>query len=254
MTPLGMKKLLLAESGVDCLIVLKSTHELLSLSPYAFLKQFLTRKIQPQTVVEGDDFNFGAERSGSMQTLQEMAGNNGFDVVIVAPKEIRLSTGQKVRVSSTIIRYMLESGHAVDAAAALGRPYRLTGLIITGKGKGRQLGFPTANMQIPKQIIPAQGVYAGLVEIGESFEAACTHNEKIPAVFSIGQARTFGEEYPLLIEAHLLKNNIGNLAGKWMSMDFLEYLRSQRKFKTEKELSEQIAKDCEKTRQFIQDI
>ena len=149
---------------------------------------------------------------------------------------------------------MLEAGKVADAAIALGRPYRLVNKTIAGRGRGKQLGFPTLNLAQPGQIIPAEGVYAGFVQIADDFEQLLGEEEKIPAVYSIGQAKTYGNQQPLLIEAHLLKEDVGELTGKWMAMDFIDHIRDQRKFKTDAELSEQIAKDCEKAEQILQNI
>jgi riboflavin kinase/FMN adenylyltransferase len=251
LTPLELKTHLLAECGVDALIVLEDNRRLLNLSPGNFASRFIVDNMQPGVVVEGDDFNFGLHRAGNIDTLRELGSQKGFEVCVIGPKEIKLSTGQTVRVSSTLIRYMLESGHVADAAAALGRPYRLIEKIIAGRGIGKKLGFPTLNMKKPTQVIPAEGVYAGFVKIGQTIEDVLTSEEKIPAVYSIGQARTYGEEFPLLIEAHLLIENVGDLIGKYMAMDFIQRLRSQHKFETPQDLSKQIAKDCEKAKQIL---
>ena len=251
LTPLELKTHLLAECGVDALIVLEDSRRLLNLSPGNFASRFIVDNMQPGVVVEGDDFNFGLHRAGNIDTLRELGSQRGFEVCVIGPKEIKLSTGQTVRVSSTLIRYMLESGHVADAAAALGRPYRLIEKIIPGRGIGKKLGFPTLNMKKPTQVIPAEGVYSGFVKIGQTIEDVLASEEKIPAVYSIGQARTYGEEFPLLIEAHLLIENVGDLIGKYMAMDFIQRLRSQHKFKTPEDLSKQIAKDCEKAKQLL---
>lgn len=251
LTPLELKTDLLAEAGVDCLLVLGGSRELLNLSPEAFVERFLVNKIQPSAVVEGQDFNFGVKRAGDIGTLQKLGHRNDFDVLTVRPRKIKLSTGQTVRVSSTIIRYMLEGGHVVDAAAALGRPYRLVEKIVPGRGIGKSLGFPTLNMKKPKQVIPAEGVYAGLVRIGGSMQDVLTSDEQIRAVYSMGQARTYGDESPLLIEAHLLTGDAGDLIGKFMAMDFIQHIRNQHKFNTPQELAKQIAKDCEAARRIL---
>ncbi len=251
LTPLELKKHLLTEFGMDCLIVLKDSAELLNLSPEDFVRKFLVENIHPMAVVEGHDFNFGAKRAGNIQTLQSLGKEKRFDVSVIEPKTIELSTGQVVRVSSTMIRYMLESGHVTDAAAALGRPYRLVEEIISGRGIGKKLGFPTLNMKKPKQVIPAEGVYAGFVRVGQTIEDVLSSEEKIPAAYSIGQARTYGDEYPLLIEAHLLKENIDVLTGKFMAMDFIRRIRSQHKFKSPEELSAQITRDCQNAKQIL---
>ncbi|MHC4482942.1 MAG: bifunctional riboflavin kinase/FMN adenylyltransferase, partial [Planctomycetota bacterium] len=186
LTPLKLKTHLMAESGVDCLIVLKSTPELLRLSAADFLQRFLAKQIQPSVVVEGRDFNFGYQRTGNIDILQQLGAERGFQVRVIEAKKIKLSTGQTVRVASTMVRNLLEAGSVADATAALGRPYRLIGRVIPGHGKGKQLGFPTANLEPTRQIIPAEAVYAGYVEIGETVEQACRTRDKISAALSIG--------------------------------------------------------------------
>ena len=251
LTSLELKVHLLAQCGVDSLIVLKDNPELLDLKPEDFISRFLVGKVRPGMVVEGTDFNFGVGRTGNVDTLMKMGPREGFDTSIIKPKKIKLSTGQLIRVSSTMIRYMLEGGHVADACAALGRPYRLLEEIIPGRGIGKKLGFPTLNMRKPKQVLPAEGVYAGFVRIGNTVEDLLTSDTAIPAAYSIGQARTYGEEFPLLIEAHLLKQNLGNIAEKYMAMDFIQRIRSQHKFKTPDDLSRQIAKDCEQSKEIL---
>jgi len=251
LSPLDIKKYLLADCGVDKVIVLRTSRKLLDLSAEDFVERFLVDHIRPSVVVEGDDFNFGAGRAGNIDTLKELITAKGFEVQVIKPKKIKLSTGQPVRVSSTMIRYMLEGGHVADAATALGRPYRIAERIITGRGVGIKLGFPTLNMKKPKQIIPAEGVYTGFVKTGEIMDEALKSRKTIPAVYSIGQARTYGEDFPLLIEAHLLIKDVGDLIGHFMAMDFVERIRNQHKFKTSEDLSKQIAKDCCQARKIL---
>ena len=251
LTPLELKKHLLALCGVDCLIVLKDSLNLLNLAPADFVEQFLVKNIRPNVVVEGENFNFGSGRTGSVHTLRNLGGQRGFEVSVIDAKRVKLSIGQSVRISSTMIRNLLEAGKVADAAVALGRPYRLIGRVVPGHGKGKKLGFPTANIEPAQQIIPAEGVYAGFVEIGQSEEQVCAAEEKIPAALSIGRAETFSLDHPLSVEAHIIKDNIGDLSGKWLAMDFIEHLRSQIKFDSEKELTAQIAKDCKKAKQIL---
>jgi len=244
LTPLPVKLHLLKDYADDCIIVLEDNKALLELSPEDFVDKFLMAAIQPAVIVEGDDFNFGVGRAGDADTLRQFGHKKGFETIIAAAQQIRLPSGKNMRVSSTLIRYMLESGHAAEASAALSRPYRLIGPIVSGWGRGRKLGFPTLNMGKPEQIIPADAVYAGFVETADTADELLRKAEHIPAVFSIGQAKTFGEEYPLLIEAHLLVDNVGDMTGKWMAMDFMQRLRSQHKFSTPEKLVAQIAQDC----------
>ncbi len=251
LTPLVLKEHLLGELDIDYLFVLKTALKLLSLSPADFVEQFLVKNIQPSVVVEGESFNFGYHRAGGIHTLQKLGAEKGFLVSVIETREVKLSTGKAAKVSSTMIRNMLEAGRAADAAVALGRAYRLIGQVVPGHGRGKQLGFPTANLGPTGQIMPAEGVYAGFVQISDSEKEVCPVKEKVPAVFSIGQTGTYGPNRPLLIEAHLLVENVGQLAGKWLAMDFIKYIRSQQKFETETELSAQIAKDCEKAKKIL---
>lgn len=251
LTPLPLKLHLLQNYADRCVIVLKDSRDLLKLSPEQFVDKFLMTAIRPAVIVEGDDFNFGASRAGDVHILAQFGREKGFEVTVVPPRQIELATGQILRVSSTIIRYMLEGGHVAEATRALARPYRLMGPIVSGWGRGRKLGFPTLNMSRPDQVIPAEGVYAGFVETAATPEELLQKQEHIPAVFSIGQARTFGDQHPLLIEAHLLVGPVGDLTGQWLAMDFIEHLRAQHKFNTPEELVAQIARDCEAARQAL---
>jgi riboflavin kinase/FMN adenylyltransferase len=251
LTPMILKKHLLARLGVDCMVVLESSYEILNLSPEAFVDEFLIKSSKPAVVVEGEDFNFGYGRSGNVRILQELGDRFGFEVVVVPGKQIEFADEQNTRVSSTLIRHLLHKGKVADTARALGRYYRLSGRTIPGKGKGKKLGFPTANICPVNRIIPAEGVYAGFVEIADTEEQLCHTNNKIPAAFSIGRAKTFISDHPLLVEAHILEQDTGDLYGKHLAMDFVRFVRHQQKFDSPELLSAQIAKDCQKAKQIL---
>ena len=252
LTSLKLKQQLLKQCGVDYHYVLESEPELLGLSAQDFLDEYLVKLIKPSTVVEGEDFNFGAGRAGNIHTLANVGDEHGFEVVVVEPEITKLSIGANVRVSSTMIRNMLAEGDVADAAIALGRGYRLVGQIVPGQGKGKHIGFPTANMARPNQIVPAEGVYAGVAGFGDDFSQACKA-EMLPAALSIGRAESVSADNPLLIESHILDKKVEDLTGKWMVMDFVKRVRSQIKFETESELAEQIAKDCEEVKRNLYD-
>ena len=254
LTPLPLKLDLLGEYADECIIVLDDNVELLSLSAEAFVDQFLMESIAPSFIVEGDDFHFGTGRTGDMDLLGQFGARKGFEVAVVPPRLMELPTGETIRVSSTMIRYMIESGHVAEAAVALTRPYRLLGPVVSGYGRGRKLGFPTLNMAKPNQAIPADGVYAGFVEIGDSRDQLPNDSERIPAVFSIGQARTFGDEHPLLIEAHLLMSGPVRSSVKYMVMEFIQHLRQQHKFANPEELVRQIEKDCRQAEYVLREF
>jgi riboflavin kinase/FMN adenylyltransferase len=251
LTPLPLKGHLIGEFGADYLFVVESTPELLVLSARDFVQRFLIDSVGPSLVVEGEGFNFGSARSGNIDTLQKLAAANGFEVAVIIAEQVELSAGRRVAVSSTIIRNLLAEGNVADAAIGLGRPYRLMGKIIPGRGKGRRLGFPTANMKLPKQVIPAQGVYAGFVEVAETPDELLSVKAKSLAALSIGVSATYGDVKTLLIEAHLLEEDIGDLYGKDMAMDFIQQIRPQQKFDTESALAAQIAKDCKEVKSIL---
>ncbi|HLB72747.1 MAG TPA: riboflavin biosynthesis protein RibF, partial [Sedimentisphaerales bacterium] len=225
LTPLPLKEHLIGEFGADYLFVVESTAELLALSARDFVQRFLIDSVRPSLVVEGEGFNFGSARSGNINTLQRLAAANGFEVAVIIAEQVELSAGRNVTVSSTIIRNLLAEGNVADAAIALGRPYRLMGKIIPGRGKGRRLGFPTANMKLPKQVIPAQGVYSGRALTADTPEQLLAGRANAPAALSIGTSATYGDMQSLLIEAHLLVENVGELYGKHMAMDFIQQIR-----------------------------
>jgi riboflavin kinase/FMN adenylyltransferase len=264
LTPMPLKKRLLEENGVDCLIIVSDTYSLLNLSPKDFVDEFLMKTVRPCAVVEGMNFTFGYGRSGTILTLRDMGKERGFEVVIVEPKESAFSKGGHGAVSSSLIRGFLEKGNVKDAATALGRPYKLIGKTIPGRGKGTEIGFPTANLEPLEQMIPAEGVYAGFVGIGDSLEDLTTKHTKstkkknnsymgqrLPAAISIGRAKTFVADHPLLLEAHILKDNVPDLYGKWLAMDFVGRIRPQHRFENVDALKAQIAKDCEQIQRIL---
>lgn len=250
LTPLPLKTALLESAGIDYLIVLRDSYELLTLSPVDFVDDFLVETISPKAVIEGDDFHFGYGRSGNAQILRRLGKQFGFDVIIVEP-EILIIDCNPARISSTFIRHLLQSGNVVGAAKMLGRPYRLMGIVSKGRGKGAELGFPTANIDPHEQIIPAEGVYAGFVSVADTIEKLCTLNQKKPAVFSLGRAKTFISDHPMLIEAHILNEKVENLYDKYLAMDFVDFVRSQQRFETEEKLKKQIEKDCKTAKDIL---
>jgi riboflavin kinase/FMN adenylyltransferase len=250
LTPLPLKKALLEAAGIDYLIVLTDSYELLTLSPADFIDDFLKDTIAPKVIVEGDDFHFGYGRSGDAQLLRRLGKQLGFEVIIVESQSVNLA-GNPARISSTLIRNLLQGGKVADAAKSLGRPYRLMGIVSKGRGKGAELGFPTANIEPQGQIIPAEGVYAGFVSVADTVEKLCVLNQKIPAVFSLGRAKTFISEHHLLIEAHILEGKVEDLYNKYLAMDFVGFIRHQQRFEMEEKLKEQIAKDCQKAKDIL---
>ncbi len=248
LTPPALKERLLQQFGADRVVVVRGTAELFGLSPEDFVRRFLVEQVRPALVVEGEGFRFGAKRAGDIHMLERLGAENGFEVRILRPRQVELSGGRSQKVSSTVIRDLLASGSVSEAALALGRPYRLVERVVPGRSKGRRLGFPTANMRLPQQLIPAQGVYACYAHLADAQEQICCAEAKTPAALSIGTAA--GGEAPL-VEAHLLDQQREDLYGKWLAVDFVERIREQEKFASEAELAAQIARDCARIRKIL---
>ncbi|MHC5119980.1 MAG: riboflavin kinase [Planctomycetota bacterium] len=155
------------------------------------------------------------------------------------------------KCSSSSIRRLLEEGNARRASHILGRPFRLVGKTIPGRGVGAKIGFPTANIDPIGQVIPAEGVYAGYVVVGECLEDVVFGGLRRPAAISIGRAKTFLSDHPLLLEAHLLEDNVEDLRNKWLGLDFMRFVRHQQRYESKDDLKKQIQKDCDKALNYL---
>lgn len=254
LTPLPLKAHLLQAFRVDTLVVIQDSLKLLNLSPKEFVDTFLMTRLAPKAVIEGPNFTFGYGRSGTLQTLRELAAQRGFDVLEVPFTQINLHNDRRtVACSSSLIRDLLDKGQAAQAAEILTRPYRLLGKTIPGRGIGKTLGFPTANLNPSGQIIPSEGVYAGRVLVADTYEQICRGSACRPAAFSIGRAKTFVTDHPLLLEAHLLEDKVEDLGGKFMAMDFIRWIRGQQRFDSRQALIEQIRQDCRTAGDILSD-
>lgn len=251
LTPIPMRKVLLERYGADCLIIMKDRPDLFNLSPEHFVDDFLIPTVGPRAIVEGENFYFGYGRSGDIHTLEEMGKTRGFEAVCVGSRRLTTWGEKEVMYSSTLIRNTLERGNVERVRNVLGRCYRLVGPVISGRGVGRELGYPTANLEAGSQFIPAEGVYAGRVCFEDDYERACLSNKTHRAAFSLGRAKTFVTDHPLLIEAHILGENIGEVTGKYMAMDFVKLVRTQQRFDSREQLCRQIANDLETVREIL---
>lgn len=252
LTPLPLKAYLLESLQVDFLIVIQDSLRLLNLSPRDFVDTFLMAHLAPKAVVEGPNFSFGYGRSGTIKTLEALGVERGFDVIKVPFTQFQFENDSRsVACSSSLVRQLLDKGQVAQAVRILTRPYRLIGKTIPGRGIGRTLGFPTANLDPAGQLVPSEGVYAGYVFVGDTFEKACQAETRRPAAFSIGRAKTFVSDHPLLLEAHLLESDVEDLSGKYLAMEFIEWIRGQQRFENRDALKKQISRDCQKARSIL---
>jgi len=236
LTTAEMKQELLEGRGVHTYIVLAPEPAVLNLSAEDFWA-IIRDEARPLNLIEGPEFNFGKDRRGNVQKLAEWAKGTSVQFERVAPESCVLLDMSMVRVSSTIIRWLISNGRMRDAAICLGRPYALRGEVIKGFGRGRTIGVPTANLDCARQCIPADGVYAGRCRVGMQNYAAAV---------SIGDMPTFDGK-KRQIEAHLLDFD-GDLYGNMLELELVDWLREQRKFSGSQTLRIAMEEDFAQTR------
>jgi len=226
---------LIAACGVDGTIVLTFTRELAAVEPEAFVKDVLVERLAARQVVVGFDHRFGRAARGDAALLRELGARMGFNVDVIAPLTV-----DGVPVSSTAIRTALGRGDVDAAARMLGRPYTLPGMVVAGAGRGRTLGFPTANVAPGRPVLVAPGVYACTFEVG---------GQSRRAVVNVGVRPTFGEA-TLAVEAYLLDFS-GDLYGQTVRLTFVSRVREERRFPSVDALRAQIADDVETARRRL---
>lgn len=235
---LDFRLMLLERCGVDATLVLTFTKELAALSPDEFLSTVLVKHLKAKHVVVGDNFRFGHKAAGDTEYLKDFGIKNGFTTAVFE----RFSDG-KEPWSSTRARIYIETGEVDKAALVLGRFPRLEGVVVHGDHRGRELGYPTANLEIPvKMTMPADGVYAGYLVRTKT-------NEVLPAAISIGTNPTF-EGKGKRVEAYALDRTDLELYGEQVSFDFVKQLRGTVKFASVAELVSQMALDVVETRRL----
>jgi len=253
-TLLPRKLQLLEEAGVDGAVVQPFTAEYAHTSPEAFEAQVLD-ELGARHLVIGTDFTYGQARKGTQATLEAAAHKRGAQVHVVTP----LTVDGVVASSSKIREYILE-GRVSAARRLLGRSFDLDGTVIPGQGRGRGIGFPTANVDTQNELRPAAGVYAVRARVlddaaahspgpGEADAAASGRDLQahwMNGAANIGVKPTFGG-HEVTIEAHLLDFQ-GDLYGKRLRVQFLERLRAERRFASPAELAGQIKRDVEAAR------
>lgn len=226
----------LGAHGVEQVGILDLTH-IKELSPVEFVEDVLVRRLSLGHLVVGRDFRFGKDRSGDVDLLAELGPFYGFRLDV-----IDLVSDEGGAVSSSRIRAMIEGGEAARAAEALGAPYRVTGRVIEGDKRGREIGFPTANMVPPeRKVIPATGIYAAWSHLGD---------ERHPSAINVGVRPTFGEG-ELLIEAYLLDYE-GDLYDRELTVEFVEFLRPESKFDSVRALVAQMHDDVVRARGVLE--
>jgi riboflavin kinase/FMN adenylyltransferase len=235
---LAQKVELLGSLGVDATLVLTFDKELSQRSPQNFVQSILVDALHAKVVLVGSDFRFGARGAGDITLLREMGTDLGFEVRVV--DDVRSTEGR--RASSTWIRELLAEGRVSEAGELLGYPPCVRAIVVHGEKRGRELGYPTANLApSPEGLIPADGVYAAWATIGE---------DRFPAAVSVGNNPTFDGVPEKRVEAHLLDQDL-DLYGRTIEIAFVEYVRGMVKFTNIDGLIAQMDDDTERVRAVL---
>ncbi|MDA3021792.1 MAG: bifunctional riboflavin kinase/FAD synthetase [Actinomycetota bacterium] len=232
------RKDLLLAAGVDDVYVLNFTETTSRMTPRDFVERVVVNRLNAQAVVVGKNFWFGHEAAGDAQVLTNLGAEYGFEVY---PVDIQGHQGEQW--SSTNARRLIAAGEVAQAAAILDRYYRLNGLVMHGDERGRELGFPTANLQVAQnRAIPADGVYAGWV--------TAAGLGQLPAAISIGTNPQFdGQDHR--IEAYVLDRADLDLYDQKLGIDFVARVRGQAVFSGSKELVAAMQRDVAQTRKLL---
>jgi riboflavin kinase/FMN adenylyltransferase len=235
LTTLEQKLELLESYGIDCVILEPFGPEFSQVTPDRFVREYIHQRIRPVEVYVGYDFHYGRDREGSMRLLTETGPRLGFSVTIIG----EITVGDR-DVNSTRVRELLEQGEVEEVTELLGRPFSARGSVGEGDHRGRELGFPTANLIAENEVLPANGVYAGEVVFLDDGEPA--RGTRIAAVSNVGHRPTFEDGRGVVAEAHLIDFE-GDLYGRRIELSFTHHLRGEQKFAGPDALRAQIARD-----------
>jgi riboflavin kinase/FMN adenylyltransferase len=249
LTSMDRKAELVADLGVDAMCVLPFTPEFMRLAPETFTHTVLVEHLHAAQVVVGENFTYGHRAAGTVDTLKAEGRRFGFAVegVPLAGVSKDDDGADDVTISSTYIRACVAAGDMVSAAAALGRPHRVDGVVVRGHRRGRELGYPTANVETPPfTAIPADGVYAGHLVTRDGEGAS---GDRYPAAISVGTNPTF-QGSVRTVEAYVLDYE-GDLYGEHVGVEFAQRLRPMAAFPDVDALLVAMAKDVTETRAVL---
>jgi riboflavin kinase / FMN adenylyltransferase len=229
----------LERAGMQGVALVRFTHELSLWDPETFVRTVLVEWLRVVEVWVGANFLFGHDRAGTFTVLRSLGARYGFRAEKIDPVRYK-----EFVVSSTRIRRLVAEGRVDEAAALLGHHYFIDGRVVRGAGRGRELGFPTANLETANEHLPPAGVYATLATLDGIVR---------PAVANIGTRPTFGDGDRMTIEAHLLGHD-GDLYDRPLRLAFVQRLRDERAFPDVDALREQIDADCRSAQRLFRRI
>jgi len=253
LTGLPDKLDLLGRTGLDAVLVVPYTLDLAAQTPEEFVSRYLVEGLGARTVVVGHDVRFGKGNAGTLATMVELGGTHGFEVVAVddvgevAPG----GAGARERWSSSATRALLAEGDVAQAAEVLGRPHRVRGTVVHGDARGRELGFPTANLGHAEGMVPADGVYAGrLLRPQLAQEDPGNPDADLPAAISVGTNPTF-DGVERRVEAYVLDRDDLDLYGETVVLELVERLRPTLRFDGIGPLVEKMHTDVARARDIL---
>ncbi|HEX6212789.1 MAG TPA: bifunctional riboflavin kinase/FAD synthetase [Methylomirabilota bacterium] len=230
---MGQRLEALERAGVDGVAVVRFTRALSQWAPETFVRTVLVEWLRVSEVWVGANFLFGHDRAGNFSLLRSLGTTYGFRAEKIDPVRYK-----EFVVSSTRIRRLISEGRVDEAGALLGHPYAIDGMVVAGDGRGRPMGFPTANLQSDNELIPPHGVYATTVRLDGVI---------YPSITNVGVRPTFGDGGAPVVETHLLDGG-RDLYGRSLRLGFVLRLRDERRFETAELLQAQIAADVQKAR------
>ena len=245
--PAAIRDDLIADSGIDGLLVLDFTTEFAQQSPEDFVRAVFVRGLDARCVVVGMDTRFGYRNSGDVSTLADLGEQLGFEVVALD------DVGDGERFSSTVVRDHLRAGEVGEAARILGRPHRVVGTVVHGNHRGKALGYPTANLSADSVgLVPLEGVYAGWVTRLDLLDGE--RDRTMPAAISVGTNPTFQTHDRRTVEAYVLDRDDLDLYDERIMVEFTAHIRPTLKFESVDELLEAMGKDVARCHELLTKI
>ncbi|WP_183099039.1 bifunctional riboflavin kinase/FAD synthetase [Nocardioides pelophilus] len=242
LTTIDQRLRLLGDAGVDAVLVIPFSREIAAWTPQEFIDRILVDALHAKAVVVGANFRFGNRAAGDRQTLREAGAERGFLL-----EAVQLDGGPQVW-SSTYVRTCLAAGDVAGAAEALGRPFATRGVVTEGDKRGRELGYPTANVPVVAgSAAPADGVYAGWLRRLDGIDAGVNH----PAAISVGTNPTFDGQRDRRVEAYVLDRTDLDLYGVEVEVEFVDRIRGMVRFDGIDDLLVAIADDVDRTREIL---
>jgi len=242
LTTVKERAAVLEHYGLDRFVVIPFSMDFARKAPVDYVEEILVHTVGLREITVGYDHRFGRDREGDVDLLRTCGTEHGFDVDVIPPQEVDEDV-----VSSRKIRDTLQSeGDVTTAAEQLGRPYELRGIVARGEGRGRKIGFPTANLALtdPRKLVPKRGVYATRVRLPDGNTRG--------GMLNVGRRPTF-DEMEVTVEVHIFGFD-GDLYGETLSVQFLQRLRDEQKFDSADALATQLSEDERHCKTIVEDF